>query len=349
MATIVTLSDALETARFATILAGRTILFHGPPAIAKTEGITQLALDTGMNLSLWLPYSNPTDMYGIPFVNVSEQTMEWSIPAEIKRIREFDSRGIATMLFVDEITRGTSMVQNVLMSVIHDKRAGEHRLPDSCRIIAACNDDGPGITRLSPAMTSRFATHLYIGPDADSFLNHAAANGFHHSVIGYIRNQTEAGNTAALYDYEQASIAPGWPNYRSWKSVSDMLNAGLPERLEGAAFEGAIGQRETRAFVGYLMLARNAISIDDILANPATARIPDDTGLLFAASRMLIRSAEQANMTEVMTYLNRLPDEYSIYAVRTLAELEKNGKKTGVTSNPAFAQWAIKHQAITTW
>jgi len=59
----------------------------------------------------------------------------------MQQILDNDTRGINTILFIDELNRCEAAVNQELMQLILDRRINETILPDSCVIIAAGNPE----------------------------------------------------------------------------------------------------------------------------------------------------------------------------------------------------------------
>ncbi|MFX9180977.1 hypothetical protein ABTN76_19700, partial [Acinetobacter baumannii] len=83
-------------------------------------------------------------------------------------------------------------------------------------------------------------------------------------------------------------------------------------------------------------------SIDAILLDPVKADVPKDVSGLYAVAAALGHRADPRNLGRVMKYLDRLPDEYNVLAVRDATVRDKS-----LSATPEFTKWSIKHQEVT--
>jgi hypothetical protein len=80
-----------------------------------------------------------------------------------------------------------------------------------------------------------------------------------------------------------------------------------------------------------------------IFADPATAPIPRDPGVLHAVAAALGRKAarDMGRFRTIATYLSRLPDEYAACAILDAVRLEPRLQET-----ESFLQWAARNPGV---
>lgn len=266
------------------------------------------------------------DLRGLPTVNGNKRA-HWATPEWLPR----DARG--GVVFLDEVNRGPEMVQNALFQWITEGRIGDYVMPAGWVMASAVNDKDGGARKMSSALLSRFI-HIDAVTDLDDVCKLAVQRGWEPAVIAFLRFMP--GSLHAYNPKERVS-----PNPRAWEFVSQIV-AQKPDRdIEHAIFEGAIGVGAAVEFSGFLGLYRKLPSIDAILLSPGTAEVPTDPATLYAISAALGRRTTEDNFGNVVTYLERLPVEYNVFAV-----VDAFRRSKAIQSSPTFTQWAIRNSDV---
>ena len=102
-----------------------------------------------------------------------------------------------------------------------------------------------------------------------------------------------------LYSGDVTSDANAWPTPRSWEMASRVLT-GVAQRqrasflngageFEAVLLDGTVGQAAASELVAFLRLFRELPSIDEILLNPATAKVPTEPSAQIAIATALGR------------------------------------------------------------
>jgi hypothetical protein len=111
--------------------------------------------------------------------------------------------------------------------------------------------------------------------------------------------------------------------------------------IEATLLEGTIGKAATVEFVAFLRLFRQLPSIPEILLNPDTAPIPEDPSARIAVSTAIGRVVTDHSIAKAMRYLNRLPTEMRVLAMRDAAVRDR-----AITHTPEFVQFGIEHAEV---
>jgi AAA domain (dynein-related subfamily) len=248
-----------------------------------------------------------------------------------------DERGGIVLL--DEITRGTKMVQNALLQFTLNRRLGENKLPQAWLIFAASNreEDGGGITRLNSALSERFI-RLDLEPDLDEWGQWALLTGIHPLIRAYLRFRPEHFNT---FDPDELVNV----NPRSWFFASEIVYAAPAKHVEMALFAGTLGRGVGSEVVSFLDIYRQCPSVDAILLNPDTAPVP---GPLEASALFAIASALQTRMIEdpsradtIAIYLERMPTDYQAMTWKEAVVLSE-----GLAHTTGFTTFVTRHPEI---
>jgi len=319
------ISEALEVL----VKARRPAFVWGSPGIGKSDVVRQVARKLDRNLiDIRAVLLDPVDLRGLPHVNGGGKA-HWAIPEFLPR----DGSGI---LFLDELPRAPQLDQNACLQLVLDRQIGEYTLPDGWDIISAGNriTDGGGSFKLNSALSSRFI-HLDAEVDLDDFCKWGVKANIDPVILAFVRFRTEL-----LCKFDAS--AKNFPCPRSYEFLSQIVACNPSPAIELDLYKGAIGDGAAIEFASFLKLYRNLPSIDAILLDPKHAPCPkDDPASLFAVSCALARRAGVDNLKAVITYLDRLPEEYSVMCIKDAIARESTLASTG-----EFTKWAIAHADV---
>lgn len=313
----------LATALACCVRAKRPVIAWGSPGIGKSQIAQQLAQKMNRRLfDVRAALLDAVDLRGIP--SVINGLTHWCPPAFLPQLEHGPS-----ILLLDELNRAPTMVQNALLQLILDRKLGEYRLPDECEIISCCNreSDGGGVQKMPQALANRFL-HLPMEPDLEDWCAWAVTADVEPTVISFLRFRPQL-----LHKFSQTEKA--FPSPRSWEFVSN-INANNPGNgIELALYTGAVGAGAAGEYYTFLKLYRTLPSIDSILANPTTEKVPREPGTLFAVAAAVARRATADNIERVLQYLTRLPKEYCVYSIKDAVRRDEK-----LTKTPSFGKWA---------
>lgn len=279
---------------------------------------------------------DPVDLRGLP--TIQDGKAVWATPGELPT----SGTGV---IFLDELNRAPTLVQNACFQLILDRRLGEYTLPDGWTVIAACNreTDGGGVTRMSSALGNRFV-HIDVVADLGDWSTWATQP-LDASVVppvplidpvvtAFLRFKP-----GLLHEFDKDAHA--FPTPRSWSFVSDIVRMQPSRDVEMALVEGAVGHGAAVEFLSFVQLWRNLPNIDAIIMDPKGSKVPGDTATLYAVSAALASRATPDNLGRVMVYLDRIPQEYNVFAMR-----DATVRDPALTTTPEFITWAVKHQDL---
>ncbi|MCL2008575.1 MAG: MoxR family ATPase, partial [Treponema sp.] len=146
-------------------------MIWGNPGGGKTSTVNFLGQTLGVATEIRSGNkSDPTDFSGIPYLSgkdTEERVLLFSEP-KYARIMKNNPNGI---LFFDEITTCSPMIQVALLSIIQDCQFGEFEIPKSIFRIAAGNYINiTGTHNMSLALMNRFC-HIFYDMDIDFFMD----------------------------------------------------------------------------------------------------------------------------------------------------------------------------------
>lgn len=269
------------------------------------------------------------DLTGVP--QVVDGKTRFAAP---ELLMDLDPRG--GLFAFDELNRGSDMTRNACLQLILTRAIGKTALPSTWRVGAAVNDKDTGISKMSAALTRRF-THLDVKADLDDTCKYAVRCNWEPVVIAFLRLFPALLN---VFD-PQHRVSP---NPRAWDFVNRILarDKGTSQRVLQALISGNVGDDAAIQFIGFLRLFKSLPSLDAILLNPKTADVPTDPGVQYAISAALGRRATEKNFDRVLTYINRLPKEFSVFTVKDAVR-----RLPALQTMKGFVGWAVENGDVT--
>lgn len=315
------------------LLSGKVPLVLGPPGIGKTSVIEQVTAELGDELLVTrLADKEPVDLLGLPVVDMKSGTTKWLTPDEFPRGKK------PITWFFDEWAQGLPTVQNVAGRLLNERKLGNYTLPDNVRIVAASNrnKDRAATNRIPGHIASRF-TWLTMEADINDWSGWAAKNAVDQNVIDFLRWRD---NLLSAYD-PSADVSP---NPRAWENVSDVRKMAkkqgmiLNHAVEEAIYAGMVGPGAASEFMGVMQTLKGLGDPTAMLMNAASATLPTAPATLAALSIGISRKATQANMAQVVTLANRLPDEFSVLLIMLATKRDEALSRTR-----PYVDWSVKH------
>ena len=267
---------------------------------------------------------DPVDLRGLP--RLENGRAEWCPPAFLPGPDDSE-QGI---IFLDELNAAPPLVQAACYQLVLDRRIGEYRLPDGWSIIAAGNrEKDKAVTHRMPSALANRMVHLEFDVSPDDWILWAQQAGIRREVIAFLRFRPKL-----LHDFDPLSSGKAFASPRSWAFLSGILDANPDPDVEYELFRGTVGDGAAAEFMGFLRVWRGLPSVEDILANPADALVPDDPAALYAVCEALSEKAD-GTVNALVTYAGRLPSEFGVLLMRDAVCRDERIVRTS-----AFADWA---------
>lgn len=293
----------------------RTILLMGPPGCAKSELAQQAAARRGINfLPIHLVSHQPEDLK-FPAVDLKSMTVHWInslFPADP------EWQGI---ICLEELGQCVPMMQAASMQLIHDRRLGDYRVPEGVQFVACSNrrEDRAGVNAFLTPLVSR-TIRIDVDVSNDDWQAWALHNEIHMKVRTFLQFRP-----GLLHVFDPANGHMPYPNYRSWKFVSDIL-AYAPEDLLHSLVGGCIGDGPAAEAVAYWRICDELPDPKLVLDSPKTAKVPKEPSVLYALCGAIVemcRTADAARLSSVMTYAQRLPADFSVLLIRDASSVNQ--------------------------
>ena len=309
----------------------------GPAGIGKSSLVddTTAALGWGL-VDITLSTMDPTDLQGQGYI--VDGALRWAKPSWLVELEAFGDA--PTTLFIDEMNAGTSPAMlAAALKLILNRRAGSHRLPAQCRIVAAGNraQDRAAVTRTTGPMNNRFS-HIPCGPDGNAWQLWANRHNIEPVLCAFLKFQEKRGKPALHVPGEGGDVA--WPSPRSWVQAAKFIDE--PESLRVHLFASQVGMAHAAEFEGFVKLHKSLPSMDAILADPRGAALPQKHATAYAISAALSRKADRSNFGAVITYAERIGSALS-REFETVAVVEAVKRDPGLKETAAYVAWAVRN------
>lgn len=198
----------------------RPIFGLGKGGIGKTESIETLARRMNIGyIDIRLLLYAETDLKGIPYPDQSHTTTIWLQNNILPRA---DRDGNIGILVLDEITSVQRSVRTAAYQLLNERRLGEYKLPPNWLIVCLGNgeDDGGDFQGMEANFINRCSVFNVI-PDVDTWKAWALQNNVNYLVTAYV-----SWRPSDLHTFNPDSETDViFASPRSWKAVSDILNA----------------------------------------------------------------------------------------------------------------------------
>lgn len=316
------------------IKLGRSVAIEGAPGGGKTSIVHQVGKELDLPvIEKHMPTMLVED-FGIPYPDADGSSFSYKLPDWYPYKGKPGTEGGGILLF-DDRNQANADLQKVLANIQQARNLHGVPLADGWSVVSTGNrqSDRAGANRVLSHLRNRetvleFETHL---DDSTSWMIN---NNVRPEVISFIRFRP-----GLLHDFDpQRDVNP---TPRSWvEGVSAILDQ-VPAEAEYECFKGAVGEGAAAEFTGFMRIFRKLPNPDAVLMNPETADVPTDPATLYALSGALAERASTSNIDRMVTYLDRIPAEFSVLAMSYALR-----KTPALANSAAFTRWAVDHNDV---
>lgn len=319
----------------AMIPAKLPVLITGAPGVGKTAIVAQACEAVGSKMIVSHPVvSDPTDYKGLPMVDKTGKSANWLPLGDLKKL--VDAK-VPTTFFLDDIGQAPSSVQASLMQLLLARHIGEHKVSEHVTFIAATNrrTDRAGVQGMLEPVKSRFNTIVELETTVPDWTEWAIESGQPEELIGFLNFRPKL-----LHQFEATAELTNSPCPRTWAKVGEMLQLGLSDVVELAAYQGAVGTGPAAEFMAFCRIYREMVSLDGIIMDPHNSPVPTDKpDVLYAIAVGLASKATQESFGNIAVYLDRMHKAgCGEQAALCLLSAQKREKK--ITHTSAFIKLA---------
>lgn len=257
------------------MVAGIVPFVRSSPGMGKSAMFREIAKELNLVfLDFRASEMDPTEVKGFPFVNKITNKASYAptdlIPIKGDTIPE-GKKG--WLLLCDELISAPPATQAAMYRLILDRKVGDKDIHPNVIIGAAGNldTDNAVVEEMSTALKSRMAT-FYLKSSFRDWMGWASSNNINKFVMSYLNFKKSALNN---FNPVRAMEESNFACERTWEFTSNALNKKRNEHLlkepnkHVSFFAGLLGEAIGNEFAGFISVASEVITVDDILANPS--------------------------------------------------------------------------------
>jgi len=340
--------------------SGTALHMIGPPGCGKSD-ITKVIRDVlsaeyGEEFGyhdVLLPTVDAPDVRGflMPAKDAEGKAVSIYTRSALLPTKEYLAAHPRGIYVIDERNSADLLTQKAVAPVVLWKRFGDTYLGDGWWVISASNrmEDRAGVIRAPTHLINR-ERQVSIESDITSWSIWAEERGLHPMCIAFAKQ------------FPSKVFSPTVPKgdgpfstARSFTSAATLLgqvagvdangdvNMEIPTNdLICQSVAGDIGEGVTAELFAYLKLHDQLPTIQEILADPAAAKVPVNMSAVYAAVQMVLHFAKAQNIEKLWAYTERLPREMQVSAARQMID-----KSAGVLLNSkSLTDWLMKNRAL---
>ena len=289
-----------------------TFLLRGQPGVGKSSILTALAAAMP---DYHVAYVDVTNLdlgdVGMPVVDRDQMVTHYAPNARFG-IAKGQTRPVLLML--DELTKASKPVLNMLLPAILERRLGDVPLPAGSIVFATGNLDTDGVGDNLPGHAHNRMTVLDIrNPSADEWVQWALQAGIAPEVLAFAKQFPQVfdrydqitDSNPYIYNPLKGQTKAFCSPRSLAKSSSLIAHRHLLGEALLPALIGTVGESAARDMEALTCLADQVPTLEAIVASPDTTKLPEGVGAYFLLAFMLAGRCTKDNMTAVMQYVNR--------------------------------------------
>ena len=271
------------------------------------------------------------------------------------------------ILMIDEYGKANPAVKTALLRLMLERKAAGYTLHKDSIIFATTNKGAEGVGDILPAHARNRITVLTVRkPTVVEWIeDYALENNIDPIILSWV---TE--NPHVFASFEDV-IDPKDNEYIFHPKAAGRVSFVTPRTLEmashwlkqrehmsshelTAALIGTLGQRAASDMSAYITVALDMPKLDEIKANPLTAKVPTNNSVVCMVVHRTLSNIER-NWTDAwMDYMVRLPAEAQgmfANAVKRSVEKDSSGKPKSkrlmeVFTNKKYMDWSLKNNHL---
>ena len=294
--------------------SGLVPFLRSSPGIGKSSIVKEIADTYNLELiDLRLSQCDPTDLQGLPkFENDKAKFIPFdTFPLEGAPLPE-GKNGV--LLFLDEFNSASRAVSAAAYKLVLDRKVGNFNLSPDVYIVCAGNlDTDKAITNpMSTALTSRLV-NLFIDVDTDDWVKHyAIPNGLDKRIIAYLSMKP-----SSLMTFDPNIKQDAYASPRTWEFLSKLL-ANIPSLSDSYTplIAGIVGEASALDFLTFSKHFESLPDFKQILQNPTSTPVPDETPVKWAVTTCLVDNLLQVHQHQSYAEVRKHYTAYATYMER---------------------------------
>ena len=333
-------------------------LLQGEPGIGKSSLIQiikeQLEKATGLEYNTAYIDTPTLDLGDIAMPVVNHDTKSTSYYPNA-RFRLHEDKPVIIML--DEFTKGAEPVKNMLHPLleVRNPRLGDLPINQNSIVFMTGNLSSDLVGDNMKAHTMNRITPLLVSkPDSDSWIDWAMNQGsIAPEIIAWVKDfpqvlasYLDGGQENNPYIFNPKAYRNAFVSPRSLERASPIVKARKAIGYDAAmaALSGTIGEAGARDLTAYLTMSDKLPSWEDVLHNPTTCEVPDNSGAIAIMVFGAVLKADKTNFKNLMTYVKRLSMEWQAVFCINMAKIP--AKQVIMFNDKEFMKWYKENEDI---
>jgi len=314
-------------------------MLSGSPGCGKSQIGYKIAADYNLKvIDLRLSQCDPTDLLGFPSIGTNidpRKARAGYVPMETFPIEgdPLPPGYSGWLLFLDEFNSASPAVQAAAYKLVLDRMVGAYALHKNVAIMCAGNleTDNAIVQPMSTALQSRLI-HMELEIDAEEWVNWAAEAGINHQIVDYVKFKP-----SAVFTFKPDHTDSTYACPRTWEFLSRLM-AEIPatDPLALQLYAGTVSEGVAREFITFCKIYDTLPKISQIVASPDTVKVPTEPSVQYAITGALAHNATDANLGQLMKFVNRMPHEFQVITVRETTQRNKP-----LLQHPAIVKWRV--------
>lgn len=320
-------------------------MIWGPPGCGKSHAATQ-----GLPKALGIPLEavrmfrpsnhDPVDVTGLPVIQ--QPTTEdgvvrttWVTPDFLHEVNALAEQHGRAVFVLDELNQSTPMMFNALNGILLDRCTPNWKAHDGVIIVATGNrqTDRAASNRM-PSHTSNRVWHGDMESDLKGWVRWAMGAGLPMWVVAFLQFRPGLLNA---FDPDKREN----PTERTWEMVARAAGRDLPSEMTLPLAKGFVGEGPAAELSAFRRVMEQMPNPDGVLLDPSNAPIPEGPSAMFAMCGAMAERASKAMFENIITYVSRMPTEFTVLAVRNCYQ-----NKPEISQTRAFIEWVSANPKV---
>ena len=320
-----------------------TVHLQGQPGIRKSTLLTTLAKRFPDHESVYIDCAD-LDLgdLAMPAMNHEQKTTAF-YPNE--RFAVHTGKPVIVML--DEITKASEPVKNMLLPVMLERRLGAVKFHPDSIVFSTGNLTTDAVGDYMKAHAKNRITMCVVrNPDDDEWCEWGIENDIAPEILAWVNqfphclaSYTDKSQEENLYIYNPAKQQEAFVSPRSLAKSSPIVKSRktLGDNTTMVALAGTIGEAAARDMAAFFSLADALPTRESIYNTPEKAKLPDDPSARVILLMRELVSFNKKTFDAVMTYMERFPKELQALYLTQLQKSDQN--RDVVARHERFNKW----------
>jgi len=323
-----------------------TVHLRGQPGIGKSTLLTTLAKRFPDHTPVYIDCAD-LDLGDLAMPAMNHETKTTAFyPNERFAIH----KGTPVLVMLDEITKASEPVKNMLLPVMLERRLGAVEFHPDSIVFSTGNltTDAVG-DNLKAHAKNRVSQVTVRNPSEEEWREWGSKNDQAPEVLAWVNQfphclacYTDKSQEENMYIYNPTKQQDAFVSPRSLAKASFIVKARqeLGENATMVALAGTIGEAAARDMSAYFSLADALPTREAVYNSPDTAKLPDDPAARVILIMRELQAYNKKTFDAVTTYLQRFPKELQALFFTSIMSSQHQYE---VSKLKSFVDWVNKN------